>query len=75
MTRTADMSRTPIKPYLIAKDENGAYRLTIRETRFNSQYYPIVTCTVQEETFKTAAAARAHAQQHFGAVPGDFASK
>jgi hypothetical protein len=70
-----DRSRIPPKPYLIAKDEEGVFRLTIRETRYNSQSYPIVTSTLQEETFRTAAAARAYAQQHFGAQPGEFAAK
>lgn len=75
MTQTPDRSRVPAKPYLIAKDEAGVFRLTVRETRYNSQSYPIVTSTLVDESFKSAAAARAHAQQHFGAVPGDFASK
>ena len=54
------MSREPVKPYLIAKDEEGEVRLTIRETRFNSQGYPLITSTTLEEKFKTATAARAH---------------
>ena len=69
------MSRIPLRPFLIAKDENGDVRLTVRETRYNSQNYPLVTATLQEETFKTAAAARAHATKHFGAEPGQFAAK
>lgn len=69
------MSRTPVQPYLIAKDETGTFRLTIRETRYNSQHYPIVTSTLQEETFKSATAARTHAKEHFGAEPGQFATK
>jgi hypothetical protein len=69
------MSRTPVKPYLIARDEEGAFRLTVRETRFNSQGYPLVTATPVEESFKTATAARAHAKEHFGAEAGQFASK
>ena len=69
------MSREPVKPYLIAKDEEGAFRLTVRETRFNSQGYPLVTATPVEESFRTAAAARAHAKEHFGAEAGQFASK
>ena len=69
------MSREPVKPYLIAKDEEGAFRLTVRETRFNSQGYPLVTATPVEESFRTAAAARAHAKEHYGAEAGQFASK
>jgi hypothetical protein len=69
------MSRTPLKPYLIATDEAGHVRLTVRETRYNSQNYPLVTSTMLEETFKNAAAARAHAKEHLGAQPGEFAAK
>jgi len=69
------LSRTPVRPFLIAKDEEGAFRITIRETRYNSQHYPIVTSTLQEDRFKTATAARAHAREHFGAVAGDVATK
>ena len=69
------MSRTPIKPFLIVKDEEGQVRLTVRETRFNSQGYPLVTSTLVEEPFKTANAARAHAREHYGAEAGQFATK
>lgn len=69
------MSRIPVARFLIAKDESGLFRLTVRDTRFNSQGYPIVTSSVQEETFKTAAAARAFAKAEFGAEAGQFASK
>jgi hypothetical protein len=69
------MSRIPVRPYLIAKDEEGQVRLTVRETRFNGQGYPLVTSTLQEEVFRTATAARAHAKEHFGAEPGQFAIK
>ncbi len=69
------MSRTVLKPYLIAKDAEGSVRLTVRETRYNSQGYPLVTATMIEEPFKNASAARAHAKEHFGAEAGQFASK
>ena len=69
------MSRTPVRPFLIAKGEDGRVRLTIRETRYNSQQYPLVTSTLQTETFKTLTAARAYATEHFGAEPGQFAAK
>ena len=67
--------RTPVRPFLIAKDPNGAFRITIRETRFNSQRYPLVTSTLHEETFKTATAARAYAKVHFAADPSQIATK
>jgi hypothetical protein len=69
------MSRIPVRPYLIAKDAEGDVRLTVRETRYNSQGYPLVTETMVKETFKTATAARAHAKEHFGAEAGQFAAK
>ena len=52
----------------------GAFRITVRETRFNSQRYPLVTSTLQPESFKTATAARAYAKEHLGAENGQFAS-
>jgi hypothetical protein len=69
------MTKTPVQPFLIAKDEDGAFRITIRATRFNSQNYPIVTAALQEESFATATAARTFAKAHLGAEPGQFASK
>ena len=69
------MSRIPVRPYLIAKDEDGNVRLTIRETRYNSQGYPLVTETRLDESFKTATAARNHAKDRFGAEAGQFATK
>jgi len=68
------MSRIPVRPFLIAKDENGDFRITVRETRFNSQNYPIVTSILQAETFKTATKARAYAKDKLGAQAGEFAS-
>jgi hypothetical protein len=69
------MSRIPVRPFLIAKDAEGVVRLTVRETRYNSQGYPLITETLVEETFKTATQARAHAKEHYGAEAGQFASK
>ena len=69
------MSRIPVRPFLVAKDEEGRFRLTVRDTRYNSQNYPIVTSVMQEETFSTATAAKAHARDHFGAVSGQYATK
>ena len=69
------MSRIAVRPYLIAKDEEGKFRLTVRETRYNSQGYPLVTATLQDESFATATAARSHAKEQFGAETGQFAVK
>ncbi len=69
------MSREIVKPYLIAKGEDGQFKLTVRETRYNSQGYPLVTTTPVDESFKSATAARTYAKEHFGAEPGQFAAK
>lgn len=68
------MAKT-LAPFLINKDETGNFRLTVRETRYNSQNYPLVTSTVVDESFRTATEARNHAKQEFGAEAGQFASK
>ena len=62
-------------PYLIAKGEDGIWRLTLRTTRFNSWGYPLTDSTPVDESFKTAAAARGYAKEHYGAEAGQFASK
>ena len=69
------MSRAEVRPFLISKDEDGGYRLTVRETRYNSQNYPIVTSTLQSEIFKTMTSARAFARENFRAEAGQFATK
>lgn len=69
------MTKPTMKPFLIAKDEDGHVRLTVRTTRYNSYNYPIVSSTLVEEKFETAGAARSHAKEHFGAEAGQFATK
>lgn len=69
------MSRAEIKPFLISKSEDGSFRLTVRDTRYNSQGYPIVTATQQDEVFDTSAAAKAFARKKFGAKAGEYATK
>lgn len=69
------MPDTPTKPFLIAKDEEGHVRLTLCETRRNSQGYPWVVRTLLDRSFATAAAARAFATAEYGAKPGEFASR
>lgn len=72
---TPETSRPPVKPFLIETDDEGLVHLTVRTTHYNSWNYPIVRSSLVEETFATAAAARAHAKEHFGAQPGQFATK
>jgi hypothetical protein len=69
------MADPTLKPFLINKDDNGDFRLTVRDTRYNSQGYPIVTATMHEESFKTAAMAKTFARENFGAVNGQYAMK
>ncbi|GAC1404858.1 MAG: hypothetical protein NVSMB69_03120 [Novosphingobium sp.] len=68
-------TRTSNAPFLIKKDEAGDFRLTVRDTRYNSQGFPIVTSNLQEERFKTAAAAKVFARDNFRAEPGQYATK
>lgn len=75
MAGTPDASRVKPKPFLITRDAEGRTRLSVRETRYNTQGYPVVATTQVAETFDSAAAARTHAKQHFGAQPGEFATK
>ena len=69
------MSCESVKPFLITKDEDGQLRLTLRETRHNSQGYPWILPTLVEQRFGTVSAARKYASENFGAKPGEFATK
>lgn len=69
------MSPSEVRPFLITKDDTGSFRLTVRDTHYNSQGYPIVTSNIEEATFKTAAAARAFARQKYNAQAGQYAMK
>ena len=69
------MSRDSILPFLINKDSEGHFRLTVRDTRYNSQGYPIVSSALQDEQFKTATAARTFARENFKAEAGQFTTK
>ena len=69
------MSRIPVKPFLITKDEDGNFRLTVRVTRYKMYNYPLVTATLQDEIFRTMSAARAFAREEFNAEAGQYATK
>ena len=69
------MPRTTLRPYLIAKDEGGVFRITVRTTRFNSQGYPLVTTQLLEGSFPTLTTARAYAREQFRAEAADIATK
>ena len=63
------------RPFLIKKDHDGNFRLTVRTVRYNSQGYPLVDSALQAESFKNAAAARTFARDMFGAQAGDYTTK
>ena len=69
------MTDARLRPFLINKDTEGNFRLTVRDTRYNSQGYPLIDSTLQAELFKTAAAAKAFARDNFRAEPGQYATK
>jgi hypothetical protein len=62
------------RPFLITRDTEGNFRLTVRDIRYNSQGYPLVTGVLQEELFKTAAAAKSWARTQFKAEAGQYAT-
>jgi hypothetical protein len=63
----------PVKPFLIAEEDDETFRLTIRQTRYNSQGYPWVVKRQLDDAFTSAASARAYATAEFGAKAGEFA--
>lgn len=67
------MSQDDVKPFLITLQEDGSYRLTVRDTHYNSQGYPIVKSFLQSEVFATAAAAKTFARTNFKARAGEYA--
>jgi hypothetical protein len=69
------MPRTVVRPYLIARDEEGAFRITTRTTRFNSQGYPLVTAKLLDGSFPSLSTARAYVRQEFRAEATDIATK
>lgn len=63
------------RPFLIEKDADGNFRLSLRSTRYNSQGYPLIDTELQDEIFSSAAAAKAFARDKFQARPGEYATK
>ena len=55
------------RPFLITCDKEGNFRLTVRDIRYNSQGYPILTAVLQDTALPTAAA-KAHGRDNFKAV-------
>ncbi|MGK6319468.1 hypothetical protein [Sphingomonas sp. DT-204] len=69
------MSRVPVRPYLITKDDEGVFRVTVRTTRFNSQGYPLVSSELLEDAFRTQTAAKAFVCEEFRAETNEIATK
>jgi hypothetical protein len=69
------MSRVLLRPYLVAKQPEGDFRITVRTTRLNSQGYPLVSSEVLSESFKTATAARTYLREHYRAETTDIATQ
>jgi hypothetical protein len=68
-------SKPPLRPYLVSKDEEGIFRVTVRTTRFNSQGYPLVSSETLEDAFNTQTAARTFVREQFRAETGQIATK
>lgn len=62
------------RPFLIQGQPDGTFRLTVRDIRYNSQGYPVVTGTMQDEIFATSAAAKNFARTNFNAKAGQYAT-
>ncbi|HKX80298.1 MAG TPA: hypothetical protein VJM34_17435 [Novosphingobium sp.] len=69
------MTDASLRPFLINKDEEGNFRLTLRTARYNSIGFRLVDIELQEQRFQTAAAAKAFARENFNARPGEYATK
>lgn len=69
------MSRIPLRPYLVTKDEEGVFRVTVRTTRYNSQGYPLVSAEVLADAFRTQTAAKAFVREEYRAEANEIATK
>jgi hypothetical protein len=69
------MADAQTRPFLINKDADGNFRLTVRTTRYNSQGYPLVDSEMHDLLFKTATAAKNFARDNFRAKTGEYAMK
>ena len=69
------MPRTPVRPFLVTKDEEGVFRVTVRTTRYNSQGYPLVSAELLDEGFRIQTAAKAYVREQYRAEASDIATK
>ncbi|MBN8502087.1 MAG: hypothetical protein J0M19_13165 [Sphingomonadales bacterium] len=69
------MIEEALRPFLIQRRTDGTFSLTVRDIRYNSQGYPIVTGNLQDGVFETQAAAKNFARANFAARAGQYATK
>ena len=69
------MSRIPVRPFLVAKDDEGVFRVTVRTTRYNSQGYPLVSSEALDQGFGTQTAARKFVKETYNVETGDISTK
>lgn len=69
------MSREAVRPYLVVKNDDGDYRVTVRTTRYNSQGYPLISADLLEEKFATQKAAKLFVIETYRAESGEIAIK
>ncbi|WCM27118.1 hypothetical protein NDN01_24575 [Sphingomonas sp. QA11] len=69
------VSRAAVRPFLVAKDDEGVFRVTVRTTRYNSQGYPLVSAELLDEGFRTQTLAKAYVREQYSAEAGDIATK
>ena len=69
------MADDTFRPFLIQRQSDGTFRLTVRDLRYNSQGYPLVSGTMHDEIFPTSAAAKNFARINFDAKAGQYATK
>lgn len=69
------MRKAVLRPYLIEKEEEGRFRITVRTTRFNSQGYPLTTSHMLDGRFPSLNTARAYVREQFRAEATDIATK
>ncbi len=69
------MADAATRPFLIQKNDEGQFHLTVRTVRYNSQGYRLIDAKLQDQVFKTAAEAKAFARDNFRAQPGEYATK
>ncbi|KQM65622.1 hypothetical protein ASE75_05065 [Sphingomonas sp. Leaf17] len=69
------MSNAALRPFLVAKDDAGAFRVTVRTTRYNSQGYPLVSTELLEDSFRTQKEAKTFVCTQYRVETSEIATK